>query len=182
MMFAIRLIATACALLLIPHAVCQQIDSMSSNTCRPDLGRTAAGNFSVRLDGKRNAYLLVHDLAQKEKLFIVQYRDSHMDCGYARDSVESTDVSLEFELECRDKAHLSQVIVALRHSSEFVDNQLVQGKIVRSWAIDSRALTFKNVDSRRVECSTKGYAGADTGEDLITRARKRSRQQYSNTR
>jgi hypothetical protein len=128
---------------------------------------------SLRLDTARNAYLLQTTESRDTTafrgnvLYAIRYSaDSR--CPIILDSVRGSRSSAAFEYECTVAGHKGEAAVAL---VRFDKNENRLG-ILKTWLIEPRSLHFVPV-SGKTTCSHEGYAGADTGGDLLSRARER---------
>jgi hypothetical protein len=135
---------------------------------QPCVGRSSPGFLnSIRLDAARNAYLLQTEESRGNALYAIRYR-ANSNCPVILDSVRASRRSASFEYECTVAGHKGEAAVALVEFNQD-GNRLA---IVKAWLIDPRFLHFVPVRGKAT-CSSEGYAGEDTGEDVLSRARKR---------
>jgi hypothetical protein len=135
---------------------------------QPCLGRSSPGFLnSLRLDTATNAYLLQTEGSRGNVLYAIRY-SGDSNCPTILDSVRGFRRSDSFEYECTVAGHKSEAAVALVR----VDKDGNRSAVLKAWLIEARSLHFVPMKGKAT-CSYEGYAGEDTGGDVLSRARTR---------
>lgn len=160
---AITLLAVATA-----QADGDSVELKGAGPCKLTFDENSA--YGIDLDKAGNRQVLVRKQRQIALMMIVQYSDEMDKCGVVIDYVFASSKSHQFEFNCVDANNPSAVMLGEVKSGI---GAWKQKRALRAWQVDIK--TTKLVPTRdRVTCTNKSYSGIDSGDDLLSWARKRS--------